>query len=314
MTWYDDAEIITRINRLRESRNALILAHNYQLGEVQDIADFTGDSLELSMIAAKNAAAVVVFCGVRFMAETAAMLSPEKTVLLPAATAGCLMADMADGEELRRLKAQHPEAITVCYVNSTAAVKAECDWCVTSANAFDIIHLLPADREIIFVPDKNLGANIIRATGRPMILWDGFCPTHMRITPEMIAARRREFPSAKIITHPEVRPEVAALCDEVMSTGGMCRYVKTADCRQLIVATEMGIIHRLRKENPDLVYIPLSEQIVCPDMKMTRLIDVLRALESLQPRITVPEALRERAVLPIRRMLEKSAQLTTSRS
>ncbi|MDD3118155.1 MAG: quinolinate synthase NadA [Victivallales bacterium] len=308
MVLYDDKEMIARIDRLRKSRHAVILTHNYQLGEVQDIADFTGDSLELSMIAAKNSAEVIVFCGVRFMAETAAMLAPEKTVLLPVATAGCLMADMADGEALRQLKAQHPGAVTVCYVNSTAAVKAECDLCVTSANAFELVRNIPADREIIFVPDRNLGGNIIRATGRPMIMWDGFCPTHMRITPAMVQARRREFPAAKIIAHPEVRPEVAELCDEVMSTGGMCRYVKSAPCRELIIATESGIIHRLRKENPDLVYIPLSEQIVCPDMKMTRLGDVLRALETMQPRITVPEPLRERAVLPIRRMLEQSAR------
>ncbi len=313
MAFFSDKEMVERIVQLKKKHNAIILAHNYQLGEVQDIADFTGDSLELSMIAAKNDADVIVFCGVHFMAETAYMLSPRKTVLLPVKQAGCLMADMAKGGELKRLKARHPDALTVCYVNSTAAVKAECDLCVTSANAFDLVRALPADREIIFVPDMNLGANIMNATGRKMILWQGFCPTHMRVTAEMIAARRREFPDAPVIIHPECSPEVVAMADEALSTGGMCRYVKSTGAKQVNVATELGLIHRLKKENPDIVYIPLSEQMVCPDMKMIRLHDVLQSLERMRYKITVPEDIREKAVRPIQRMLEESARLSTGR-
>lgn len=313
MPLYSDKEMIARINQLRKKHNAIILAHNYQLGEVQDIADFTGDSLELSMIAAKNDADVIVFCGVHFMAETAYMLAPQKTVLLPVKQAGCLMADMANGTALQRLKAKHPGALAVCYVNSTAAVKAECDLCVTSANAYDLVRGLPADREVIFVPDMNLGANIALATGRKMLLWEGFCPTHMRVTPEMIAAKKREFPDAPVMIHPEARPEVVAMADEVLSTGGMCRYVKTSKAKQIIVATEIGLIHRLKKENPDIVYIPLSEQMVCPDMKMTRLADVLQALEKTRYKITVPEDVRIKAVRPIERMLEESAKLASQK-
>ena len=311
MAWLSDNEIVKRINVLRRERKAIIIAHNYQLAEIQDIADFTGDSLELSMIAAKNDAEIIVFCGVHFMAETAFILSPGKTVLLPVKQAGCLMADMAGGDALRQLKAQHPGCLTVCYVNSTAEVKAECDLCVTSANAFELIKRLPADREIIFVPDMNLGANITNATGRPMILWQGCCPTHMRITREMILARKKEFPGAKVLLHPEAPPVTLDLADAVLSTGGMCRYVReTAPGSTIIVATESGIIHRLKKENPALCYIPLSEQIVCPDMKMTRLADVLSALEHDRYRISLPEELRVRALHPIRRMLDESAAIT----
>lgn len=306
-------EMTDRINHLRQERHAVILAHNYQLGEVQDIADFTGDSLELSMIAAKNAAETIVFCGVHFMAETAAILSPEKTVLLPAKNAGCQMADMCTAADLRKLKAQHPDAEVICYVNSSAEVKAECTLCVTSANAFGLIRNISDDREIIFVPDRNLGANIVNTTGRKMILWDGCCPVHERITTAMIAAKRAEFPDAQLIVHPEAAPEVVAWADKVLSTGGMCHYVKTTTAKQVIVATEIGLIHRLRKDNPTLQYIPLSEQMVCPDMKMARLIDVLNALEKMQYRITVPEDIRVKAELPIRRMLDESERLASVR-
>lgn len=303
MAMLTDDKIRERIAVLKKERNALILAHNYQLGEVQDIADITGDSLELSMAAARNDAGVIVFCGVHFMAETAFILSPEKTVLLPVERSGCLMADMAGADELRRMKAEHPGAVAVCYVNSTAAVKAECDLCVTSANAFELVNAIPADKEVIFVPDMNLGANVMKATGRRMLLWEGFCPTHMRISPEMIMERRREFPDAEVIVHPEAPPEVVAIADHSMSTGGMCRYVKETRATRLIIGTETGIIHRLRKENPRISYIPLSEQLVCPDMKMTRLIDVMEALEFDRYRISVPEDLRVKARRPIMRML-----------
>ncbi len=306
MAFMTDQEIIERINVLRKEKNAIILAHNYELSEVHDIADFTGDSLELSRIAEKNSAEIIVFCGVHFMAETAYILSPEKTVLLPSKNAGCLMADMANAEELKKMKAENPGAIAVCYVNSTAAVKAECELCVTSANAFKLVNALPKDQKIIFVPDMNLGGNVANATGRDMILWKGYCPTHMRITREMIERKKAEFPEAKVIIHPEASPEVITLADEVVSTGGMCKFVRETDAKQVIVATETGIIHRLKKENPDIMYIPLSEQMVCPDMKVTRLIDILNALEKMQYKITVPEEIRVKAKKPIVRMLEGS--------
>jgi quinolinate synthase len=299
-------KLIARINKLRKDRNAVILAHNYELGEVQDIADFAGDSLELSIKARDLEAAVLVFCGVTFMAETAYLLSPDKTVLLPVREAGCLMADMAGAEELKKLKRQHPGAFVVTYVNSSAAVKAESDICVTSANALKIVGGLPRNKEIIFVPDQNLGAYIQRETGREMILWPGFCPTHMRITREMVLARKKEFPDAEVIVHPESRLDVIDLADRVLSTGGMCRYVRETKDSQIIVGTEAGIIYRLRKENPAITYIAVSEQAVCPTMKLIRLEDVLNSLEKMEHKITVPEKIRAAARKPIELMLEKS--------
>lgn len=304
-----DAEMIVEINRLRKERNAVILAHNYELGAIQDIADFCGDSLELSIKAAETAADVIVFCGVRFMAETAKILSPAKTVLLPVPSAGCDMADMITGESLRKFKAEHPGALTVCYVNTTAEVKAECDMCVTSANALEIINLLPADREILFVPDRNLGMNCMKQSCRKMTMWDGCCPVHQRITPAMIERRRREYPDAKVLIHPEAPPETVALADEALSTGGILRYVRESAAHDFIIATELGIIYRLEKENPDKRFIPVSEQAVCPHMKVVRLEDVLRSLRDNETVIEVPEDLRRRAELPIRRMLAKSLDL-----
>lgn len=306
MIFLTEEEMIDRINELRKEKNAIILTHNYQLGEVQDIADFVGDSLELSIKANATDADVIVFCGVRFMAETAYILSPEKTVLLPVLESGCPMADMAESGELIKLKAEHPEALVVTYVNSSADVKAESDICVTSSNALKIVSELPEDREIIFVPDKNLGAYIQHKTGRKMILWPGFCPTHMRITPEHIKKRIEEYPEAKVIVHPEAKMDVIELADEALSTGGMVRFAKESDCRQIIVGTEMGMIYRLQKENPDKQFIPVSEQAICPNMKMTRLDDVLASLEKMQHRITIPEDIRIKAKKPIELMLEKS--------
>jgi quinolinate synthase len=301
-----DAEIRDRICELRTARGAVILVHNYQLGEVQDLGDFVGDSLELSRQAAGTAAATIVFCGVHFMAETAAILSPTKTVLLPVREAGCPMADMATAEAVREAKAAHPGAIVVTYINSSAAVKAESDVCVTSANAAAIVRKLPTDRPILFLPDRNLGAWVARETGREMILWPGFCPTHMWITREAVSERKREFPGAEVIIHPESRLEVIDLADAVLSTGGMLRHVRESAARQFIVATELGIIHRLRKENPGKQFIPVSEQAVCANMKMIRAVDVLRALERNEHRIVVPEDLRVRALRPIEQMLALS--------
>lgn len=306
MKLYTDEEMIARINELREEKNAVILTHNYQLAEVQEIADFVGDSLELSIKASKTAADVIVFCGVQFMAETAYILSPDKTVLLPALESGCPMADMAEADELRKLKAKHPGALVVTYVNSSADVKALSDICVTSANAVKIVESLPEDKEIIFVPDKNLGAYVQRITGRNMVLWPGFCPTHMRISPEQLTQRIAEYPEAKVIVHPESRLDVIDLADEALSTGGMMRYAKATDAKQVIVATEVGMIYRLSMENPDIQFIPVSEQAVCPNMKMHRLETVLDALEHMRHSIVVPEEIRMHAKAPITKMLELS--------
>lgn len=309
MEYLSEKEIIERINVLRKSFNAVILTHNYQLGEVQDIADFTGDSLELSIKAANTKAEVIVFCGVKFMAETAYILSPDKKVLLPVMESGCPMADMADAVELRKVKSENPGAVVVCYVNSTAEVKAECDICVTSANAIQIVSSIPADKRIIFVPDKNLGAYVQKKTGRNMFLWPGFCPTHMRITPEHVLRKKAEYPDAVVMVHPESRPEVINLADEVLSTGGMCKFARNTTKNTIIVATEMGIIYRLQKENPGKLFIPVSEQAVCPNMKLTRLEDVLNALEKKRHEITIPENIRVLAKKPIERMLELSEKL-----
>lgn len=306
MNFLSEKEIIDRINYLRKQKNAIIITHNYQLGEVQDIADFTGDSLELSIKAAETTADVIVFCGVKFMAETAAILSPKKTVLLPVMESGCPMADMADAADLVKMKNEHPDALVVTYVNSSAEVKAQTDVCVTSANALKIVSSLPADREILFVPDKNLGAYIQMKTGRKMILWPGFCPTHMRITPQSIMQKKKEYPDAKVIIHPEARLDVIALADEVLSTGGMCRFAKQTDARKIIVATEIGLIYRLKRENPDKMFIPVTEQAVCPNMKLIRIDNVLDSLEKIKFKITVSEKVREPAEKAIRKMLEMS--------
>jgi quinolinate synthase len=299
--------LVERIDALRRERRAVILAHNYQLGEVQDIADYVGDSLELSRKAAAAEAEVIVFCGVHFMAETAAILAPRKTVLLPSLHADCPMARMIDAEGLRGLKREHPGATTLCYVNTTAEVKAECDICCTSANAPQIVARLPVDTEIIFVPDQYLGAHVARLTGRPLILWPGYCPTHARILPKHIRDKRAQYPDAEVIAHPECRPEVTDLADAVLSTGGMCRYARETDAEEIIVATEVGMIHRLQRENPDKRFIPATEQAICPNMKQITLEQVLWSLQEMQYVITVPEEIRVRAEAAVTRMIEATA-------
>ena len=297
-----EPELAEKILRLKEKRNAVILAHNYQLGEVQDIADFVGDSLDLSQRAAKTDASVIVFCGVHFMAETASILCPGKTVLLPDTHAGCPMANMITAPQLRAKKKEHPEATVVCYINSSAAVKAESDVCCTSANALGVIESLDAD-EILFVPDQYLGHYISTRTGKKMILWPGFCPTHARILPEHITRLRQEYPEAKIVVHPECKPGVIALADEVLSTSGMIKFASREDVQQVIVGTEIGIIYRLRKENPDKTFIPVSEQAVCPNMKLITLEKVLWSLEEMSPEVKVPETIRLKAKKAVDRML-----------
>ena len=296
-------EIVKRINDLRIKHNAVILAHNYVIGEVQDIADFVGDSLELSIKAAATRAPVIVFCGVSFMAETAKLLAPDSTVLLPEVSAGCPMADMASAEAVQALRKEHPDAVFVAYVNTTAAVKAEVDICCTSANAEKIVSSIPEDKEIVFLPDQNLGGNVMKNLNRKMILFPGYCPTHHRIEPAQLEAMRVKYPNAPIVVHPECPVEVTALADAALSTGGMLKYVKESPARQIIIGTESGIIHRLRKENPDKEFIALAPAPRCMNMKKITLESVLKSLEEMQTPVELPQALIERAKLPIERML-----------
>ena len=297
-----DARLIEGILDLKKRRGAVILAHNYQLGEIQDIADFVGDSLELSQNAAKTDASVIVFCGVHFMAETASILCPGKTVLLPDTNAGCPMANMITAERLREKKDEHPKATAVCYINSSAEVKAESDVCCTSANAVRVVESLAAE-EILFVPDQYLGHYISTRTDKRMILWPGFCPTHVRIRPEHITQLKGEYPEAKVVVHPECIPEVIALADEVLSTGGMLRFAKSG-VGEMIVGTEIGIIHRLKKENPGKRFIPVSEQAICPNMKLITLEKVLWSMEEMAPEVKVPEEIRLKAKAAVDKMLE----------
>jgi quinolinate synthase len=291
-----------QILQLKKERNAVILAHNYQRPEVQDIADFVGDSLELSQQAAKTNAGVIVFCGVYFMAETAVILNPEKTVLLPDAGAGCPLANMITAEQLRQQKQKMPNATVVTYVNSTAAVKAESDYCCTSANGVKIVGSID-NEEIIFVPDQYLGDFIARRTGKTLTLWPGYCPTHVRILPEDIINRKKEHPKARVVVHPECRPDVIALADEALSTSGMIRYAARADVKELIVGTEVEIMHRLYKENPGKEFYAASKKAVCPNMKKITIEKILESMETMTPEVKVPEAIRVRAKGAVDRML-----------
>jgi len=296
-------DIINKINKLRKEKNAVILAHNYQLPEIQDIADYIGDSLGLSIEASKTRAKMIVFCGVRFMAETAAIICPDKKVVVPDVNAGCPMADMINADDVKKLKAEHPGHIVVAYVNTTAEVKAESDYCCTSANAVKVIQQLK-DKEIIFIPDKYLGDYVSKQTGKKMVLFNGFCPTHVRILPEHIKEARQQHPKAIIIVHPECLPEVAAMADKVASTGGMIKYVKESPSHEFIVGTEIGIIYRLQKENPSKRFYPATALAVCPNMKKTTLEKVLWSLEEEETRITVPKEIASKARLAIDRMLK----------
>ncbi len=298
------SSLAEEVVKLKRKRNALILAHNYQLGEVQDVADYVGDSLELSQMAARTTAEVIVFCGVRFMAETASILCPDKTVLLPELNSGCLLAEMITAEQLKQKKKEFPKATVVCYVNSPAEVKAEADICCTSANAVMVVENLDSN-EILFVPDHNLGHYVSTRTNKKIISWPGYCPTHTRINPEDILRLKSEYTGAKVIVHPECLPEVIALADETMGTGGMVRYAKKQDVSEVIVGTEIGIIHRLKKENPGKKFIGVSEQVICPDMKLITLEKVLRSLEEIRPEVKVLEAVRAKAEAAIDRMLAR---------
>ncbi len=297
------SEVQQAIRRLLKERNAVLLAHNYMRDEVQAIADITGDSLQLSMEAAKTSASVIVFCGVHFMAESAAILSPDKTVLLPRPDAGCPMADMVDLTGLRELKARHPGVPVVTYVNSSAAVKAESDICCTSANAVSVVKSLAADR-LIFVPDRNLGRWVARfVPDKQFIFWEGYCPTHERMTVEAVQEQQREHPAALFICHPECAPAVSALADHVCSTSGMYAYCKNSPATTFIIGTEAGILFKLRQDNPDKEFILASPALICPNMKLTSLEDVLLALQTMQPVVTVPDEVRLKAKAALDKML-----------
>jgi quinolinate synthase len=295
-------ELAEKIFHLKATRKAIILAHNYQLGEVQDVADFVGDSLELSQKAAKTDADIIVFCGVHFMAETASILCPDKKVLLPDLNAGCPMANMITAEQLVDKKKTLPGVAVVCYVNSTADVKAESDICCTSANAVKVVQSLSAP-QILFVPDQYLGHYVSSQTNIKMNYWPGYCPTHARIRPEDIQRNKTEHPRAVAIVHPECRPETIALADEVLSTGGMVRFVRNTPANEIIVGTEVGFIYRLRKEHPDKIFLPASEQAICPRMKLITLEKILWSLEELSPEIKVAEDIRVKAKRAVDRML-----------
>jgi len=296
--------LVEEINALKKERNAVILSHFYQRGEVQDIADFVGDSLELSRRAAKTDADVIVFCGVHFMAETAYILSPNKKVLLPEKNAGCPMADMVTKEELIKLKEQHPDAVVVSYVNTSADVKAESDICCTSANAVRVIESIPQDKEIIFVPDKNLGDYVMKKTGRRMIIWQGYCNTHEKLTLEEVKKAKEEHPEALILAHPECRPEVLEMADGIFSTSGMVKFARESKNKEFIICTEMGLLHQLNKQCPDKTFYLPSDKLICPNMKATTLEKVLKSLKTMEPEVKVPEDTRVKAYTALDRMLK----------
>jgi len=293
-----------KIQALKKKRNAVVLVHNYQLPEVQDVADFRGDSLELSRIAAKTDAKVIVFCGVHFMAETASILCPGKKVIMPDVNAGCPMANMITAEQLKKLKRAHPKAVMVGYVNTSAQVKAELDVCCTSTNAVAVVNALKEKEEIIFVPDKYLADYVSKKTGKKLISWNGFCPTHVKILPEDIKREKNFHPQAKVIVHPECLPAVVALADAALSTNQMCKFARETEAKEVIVGTEVGLIYRLKKDNPTKEFYPASEAAVCPNMKRATQEKILWALEELKEEVRVPDEIRRPAKKAIDRMLE----------
>lgn len=296
-------ELIDNILKLKSEKDAVILAHNYQIGEVQDIADFVGDSLELSIEASRIEKRIIVFCGVYFMAETAKILNPEKMVLIPDKNAGCPMADMINAHQLSKLKEEHPGAVVVCYVNSTAEVKSLSDVCCTSANAVKVVNSIPEDKKIIFIPDKYLGKYVGKITGREMIFWNGYCPTHIGISAKHIINIKKGHLGAEVIVHPENTPDVIELADRVESTGGMLRYIKESGNSDFIIGTEIGIIHRLKKENPGKTFYPVTAQAICPNMKLINLEKILWSLEDEVFEVKVPPEIAEKARSAIDRMI-----------
>ena len=299
--------MIDRIRKLKKQRNAVILAHNYQVPEIQDVADFVGDSLGLAYHARDTDADVILFCGVHFMAETAKIVNPSKTVLLPDRTAGCSLADSCDATALARWRTENPDAVVVAYINCTAAVKALTDVICTSGNAVKVVNSIPKDKRILFVPDQNLGQWVTAQTGRALMLWPGSCEVHVLFTHKAIFQLRRQHPAAKIVAHPECIAAVRMLADEVCSTEKMISYCRTSPANEFIIVTESGMLHRVRKEVPGKTFIPgptdscnCSE---CPYMKQNTLAKAVAALENMVPEIVLPEDIRRLALAPIERML-----------
>ena len=294
-----------KIRRLLKQRNAIMLAHNYQPPEIQDLADMCGDSLELSIRASETDADVIVFCGVHFMAETASIISPDKTVLLPRHDAGCLMADMIDAESLTAKRASLPDMPVVTYVNSTAEVKALSTICCTSANVVKVVNSLP-EKEMLLAPDRNLAMYAASQTDKKIHVWDGYCPTHEWLTAADAAKAKAEHPEAVFMAHPECRPDVLALADVVASTSGMLRHARESAHQAFIVGTETGLLHPIRKQNPDKTFYPASKKMVCRNMKRIGLADVAACLENLSGEVKVPEEIRIPALAAVKGMLELS--------
>ena len=296
---------IDDVLRLKKEKNCVILAHNYQRGEIQDVADFVGDSLGLAQMATKVDADIILFCGVHFMAETVKILCPDKKVLMPDLNAGCSLASMITADSLRKWKEKYPNTVVVCYVNTTAEVKAESDYCCTSTNALKVVEAIPKDKEILFVPDMYLGYYIYKKTGRKMQLWPGYCHAHAKIDPEQIALMKHDHPSAEFLLHPECGCLTTSMnkADRILSTEGIIKYAKESQTREFIIGTEVGILHRLQKENPDKIFYPASRVSFCEFMKMNTIENVLWSLEDLQYEITVPEDIAKRAKRAIDRML-----------
>lgn len=302
-------KLMKQIKAVAAQKNAVILAHNYQLPEVQAAANFVGDSLELSIKASQTKADIIVFCGVHFMAETAAILSPGKTVLMPDEKAGCPMADMITVENVRQLKKQHPKAKVVCYVNSSAAVKAESDICCTSANAVKVVESLKETEEIIFIPDKYLGSYVqTKAPEKKFYFWEGYCPTHALITKDNIVQLQAQHPRAKTMVHPECRSGVIEVADIVTSTSGMLKFAKETGSKEIIVGTEIGLLYRLQKENPAKVFYPAAKKAVCPNMKLTTLEKIYWSLQDMVYEVKVEEPISRQAELAIEQMIALSRQ------
>lgn len=298
-----------KILKLKKEKHAVIIVHNYQRDEVQDIADISGDSLALSQAAVKADAKVIVFCGVDFMAESASILNPDKIVLLPVKEAGCPMADMVTVERLREKKKEYPGAATVCYVNSSAVIKAESDICCTSSNAIQIVQSLKDYKEVIFIPDKNLGRYVQQnVPGKKIILWEGFCPTHIRVSKEEILKSKEDHPDADVLAHPECNPDVLSVSDHICSTGGMFNYVKASKSKEFIIATESGMLYRLKKDNPDKKFYMPTERLVCPTMKLTTLGWVAHSLEAMEHEVRISGDIRDKAYVALERMLMVSGE------
>ncbi|MEI8063849.1 MAG: quinolinate synthase NadA [Verrucomicrobiota bacterium] len=299
--------MIDRIRKLKQQRNAVILAHNYQVPEIQDVADFVGDSLGLAYHARDTAADVILFCGVHFMAETAKIVNPSKTVLLPDLTAGCSLADSCAAPALARWRTENPDAVVVAYINCTAAVKALTDVICTSGNAVKVVNSIPKEKRILFVPDQNLGQWVMAQTGRELILWPGSCEVHVLFTHKAIFELKQKHPAAKIVAHPECLAAVRMLADEVCSTEKMISYCRTSPAKEFIIVTEAGMLHRLRKEVPGKTFIPGPTDTCncseCPYMKKNTLANAVAALENMAPEIILPEDIRRQALTPIERML-----------